>query len=71
MIAFDKVSLNPGEKRKLQIVIDPAAPTQPLSYWESDAQAWTIGEGSYQFYLGSSSTNIVESDAITIRTPGR
>jgi hypothetical protein len=68
--AFEKVWLNPGEKQELQITIDPAAATQPFSYWDSDVQAWKIGEGNYQFYLGNSSANIVENDVISVRAPG-
>lgn len=70
LVAFEKIWLNPGEKRKVQISIDPKAATQPFSYWDSDAHAWKIGEGAYQFYVGNSSANIVENDAVRIRTLG-
>ena len=69
LVAFEKVWLNPGEKRKIQISIDPNATNHPLGYWESSTQKWVIAEGDYQVYVGNSATNILLNDSVTVRTP--
>ena len=35
LVAFQKVWLNPGEKRKVQLSIDPSSTNHPLGYWDS------------------------------------
>ena len=69
LVAFEKVWLKPGEKRKIQISIDPNATNHPLGYWESSTQKWVIAEGDYQVYVGNSATNILLNDSVTVRTP--
>jgi beta-glucosidase len=69
LVGFEKVTLNPGEKRKIKILIDPSATNHPLGYWDSGAQDWAIADGQYHVYVGNSSRNIVLSDAVTVRTP--
>ena len=69
LVAFEKVWLNPGEKRKIQISIDPNSTNHPLGYWGSGAQNWVIADGEYQVYVGNSATNILLNDSITVRTP--
>jgi beta-glucosidase len=69
LVAFQKVWLNPGEKTKIKISIDPGATNHPLGYWDSTAQAWKIADGTYQVYVGNSAVNIVLNDSITVRTP--
>jgi beta-glucosidase len=69
LVAFEKVWLNPGEKRKIQISIDPSSTNHPLGYWDSVAQDWVIADGQYQIYVGNSATNILVNDSITVRTP--
>jgi beta-glucosidase len=69
LVAFEKIWLNPGEKRKIQISIDPSATHHPLGYWDSSAQKWVIAGGEYQIYVGNSASNIVLHDSITVRTP--
>ena len=69
LVAFQKVWLNPGEKRKIQISIDPSSTNHPLGYWDSVAQDWVIADGQYQVYVGNSATNILLNDSITVRTP--
>ena len=71
LVAFEKLWLNPGEKTKVQISIDPGATNHPLGMWNSPAQNWSIVDGTYQALVGNSATNIVLNDSITVRTtPG-
>jgi beta-glucosidase len=71
LVAFQKVWLQPGEKKKVQLTIDPAATSHPLGIFDATAQQWKIVEGAYDVYVGNSSANVTLSDAVTVRTPGR
>jgi beta-glucosidase len=71
LVAFQKVWLQPGEKRKVKLTIDPEATSHPLGIFDSAAQQWTIADGNYNVYVGNASDNIVLSDAVTVRTPGK
>src|SRR5262249_43061731 len=70
LVAYQKVWLKPGEKQKIKISIDPNATNHPLSYWDSAAQAWKVADGVYQVFVGTSATNIVLNDSVTIRAQG-
>ena len=53
--AFKKVhDLKPGEKRKIEIVLDKYA----VSYWEERIKAWVIDQGEYGVHVGTSSVNL-------------
>lgn len=69
LVAFEKVQLNPGEKKRVQVTIDPAASNHPLSVWDTPSNAWTTVDGSYQIYVGNSSANLPLTDSITLRKP--
>ena len=69
LVGFEKVWLNPGEKTKVKITIDPAASNHPLGVWDSIKDEWKIVEGSYQVLVGNSSGNLVLNDRVTVRTP--
>jgi beta-glucosidase len=69
LVGFQKVKLEPGQKRRVEITIDPKASNHPLGYWDSAAQGWSVADGPYSVYVGSSSRNVVLTDAVTVRTP--
>lgn len=70
LVAFEKVWLNPGEKTKVQISIDPSATNHPFGYWDSGAQKWAIADGDYHVFVGNSSAmSTLLNDSITVRTP--
>ena len=71
LVAFQKVWLQPGEKKKIQLTIDPAANSHPLGIFDSSVQQWKVVDGSYNVYVGNSSANITLSDSVTVRTPGK
>jgi beta-glucosidase len=72
LVGFEKVALKAGEKRKVQITIDPTASNHPLGYWDSGAKRWAIAEGEHAIYVGNSSRNAVLRGSVTVRTaPGR
>ncbi len=45
LVAFEKVSLAAGEKKKMRLVIDPRATNHPLGYWDTNSQQWVIANG--------------------------
>ena len=67
LVAFQKVSLAPREKRSVELVIDPKGTNHPLGYWESGLQAWAVADGEYQISVGNSSVTSALRDAITVR----
>ncbi len=59
LVGFAKVWLEPGETRRVRIVIDPAAANHPLGRWVSAAQQWEIASGAYDVMVGTSADDIV------------
>ncbi|MGB8490644.1 MAG: glycoside hydrolase family 3 C-terminal domain-containing protein [Bacteroidales bacterium] len=48
---FERVSLNPGESRKITI----KCPLDKVKYYDPDTNSWILEKMEYQVYLGSSS----------------
>jgi beta-glucosidase len=67
LVAFDKVWLDPGRKKRITLCIDPAANHHPLGVWDAAAQKWKTPAGIYQVMVGSSAADIVLKQAITVR----
>ena len=64
---FQKVDLKPGQTKTLQFEIS----AKDASYWNTDAQAWTLGAGTYTVHVGDSSRNLPLSDTFRVdRTTG-
>ena len=71
LAGFAKVRLDPGEKTRVHLVIDPAASNHPLSYWDSEHGGWTIADGDYAIYLGNSSRDIALTRSVHVSRPPR
>ncbi|MFJ2029175.1 beta-glucosidase [Streptosporangium sp. NPDC087985] len=69
LVGFDKVWLNPGQKKRVAVTIDPTASNHPLSVWDTAGGQWKTVGGKYQVYVGNSSENVTLHDAVTVRTP--
>ncbi len=73
LVAFKKVFLQPGESRNLTVKINPNSVKHPISYWNVNKGptggfgAWDIVDGTYTFYLGTSSRDIKLTDTVVIR----
>ncbi|MGR5143040.1 glycoside hydrolase family 3 C-terminal domain-containing protein [Photobacterium sp. DNB23_23_1] len=59
--AFERVSLDVGEKRDVTLTVDIA----DLAYWDEKAKAWALGD-KYQIRVGNASDNIALTDIITV-----
>lgn len=42
----------------VEVVLDPAAPNRPLSYWDAAADRWVTPSGQYTVRIGTSSRGI-------------
>jgi beta-glucosidase len=69
LVGFQKVFLQPGEKRQIEVTISPAASNHPLGIWDSAKQSWTTLTGAYAVYLATSSKNIVGSGLVKVIVP--
>ena len=65
LIGWKKVTLMPGAKEKVTILVDGNSSAHPLGYWNSAARSWAIAPGDYDVHVGNSSRNL--SLAGTIR----
>jgi beta-glucosidase len=70
LVGFKKVWLDPGERTKVTLMIDPDATNRPLSYWESELGDWAVANGTYKVYLGNSAGDIAATGAFIIVRPG-
>ncbi|MBK6913171.1 MAG: glycoside hydrolase family 3 C-terminal domain-containing protein [Ignavibacteriales bacterium] len=52
--SFKKVSLNPGEEKTVEMIIDKSA----LSFFDPKTKGWTAENGEFEILIGSSSQDI-------------
>jgi len=65
--AFAKVDLAPRQTKTVRLALT----ARDASYWNSDAQAWTLGAGTYSVRVGDSSRDLPLSATFTVtRTTG-
>jgi len=67
LVAFEKVWLDPGERRRVELTIDPIASNHPLDIWDSGGQRWVTSGGDYQVFVGTSAANIAASATLILR----
>jgi beta-glucosidase len=51
--AFQRVALDPGERRGVRLTLPPRA----FAHWSPDREAWRINPGTYTISIGSSATH--------------
>lgn len=66
LVGFKKVHLQPGESKRVRIIIDPAATNHPLSVWDVAARSFVVKPGAYTVYAGNSSENTPLTATVTI-----
>ncbi|MGF1735953.1 glycoside hydrolase family 3 C-terminal domain-containing protein [Photobacterium satsumensis] len=59
--AFDRVSLEAGEKRDITLTFDVA----DLAYWDEKTKDWMLGD-KYEIRVGNASDNILLNETITV-----
>ena len=66
LVAFEKVWLEPGQRRTVTMTIDPSAPNHPLGVWDEGAQRWRVPDGRYAITVGTSSADAALVDSVTV-----
>ncbi len=61
--AFQKVFLQPGESRKVELDI----PVSSLAYFDESVNQWVVSSGQYKLLMGSSSRDIRGEKLITVK----
>jgi beta-glucosidase len=62
---FAKVHLEPGETRQVSCDLDERA----FAFWSRRLQQWVVESGEFMIAVGSSSRDLVATEAITIDAP--
>jgi beta-glucosidase len=57
LVGFAKVRLDPGEQRRVGIVVDPTATNHPLSVWDDGVHDFVVLPGDHTFHVGTSSVD--------------
>lgn len=67
LVGFARVTLAPGESRRVTVAVDPAANHHPMSVWSKAQHAWVTPRGRYVLRLGTSSalSDLVEAGSLT------
>ncbi len=64
---FAKVSLQPGEKKTVTMVLGKRA----FAYWNTEVQDWRAEDGTYQIQIGTSAHDIVLQAAVAVECTER
>ncbi|MBB5685940.1 beta-glucosidase family protein [Sphingobium boeckii] len=66
LVGFEKLWLQPGQKKQVEIILDPAASNHPFGIFDSARQSWVTPGGAYTLMLGTSSADIAFSKTVEI-----
>ncbi len=55
LVAWRKVSLQPGAKQTVTVEVDQNDSSHPMSYWDTNSGTWQTAPGDYPIYVGNSS----------------
>jgi beta-glucosidase len=66
LVGFEKVWLEPGQRKTVTMVIDPSASNHPLGVWDEAAQRWRVPEGRYVISVGTSSADSTLRESVTV-----
>ena len=60
---FEKIALDPGEKRTVSFTLDRRA----FAYWHNTLHDWYVEDGLYEIQIGRSSRDIVLSECVQVK----
>src|SRR5690606_38171476 len=63
LVGFQKVRLEPGMSREVDIEIDPHASHHPFSVWDVDRNAFVMPSGEFTVWVGNASDNLTKAGA--------
>ncbi|WP_442802213.1 beta-glucosidase [Sphingobium sp. CR2-8] len=62
LVGFERVKLDPGERRTVTVVVDPRL----IGHFDADARVWKIGGQAVTFSIGRDATSMVLNRSIKI-----
>lgn len=66
LVGFQKVHLEPGESRRVEITLNPEATAKPFSVWDYEEGEFVIPVGDYTVYVGTSSEDTPFAETVTV-----
>jgi beta-glucosidase len=66
LVGFRKVRLEPGASERINVPIDPAATSHPVSVWDPCVHDFAVVPGGYTVFVGTSSEDTPLSATVTI-----
>lgn len=63
LLAFERVELEPGESRRIEVIADPRL----LARFDGEKQQWRIDEGPHTVALGRAADALVEQQTVRLR----
>jgi beta-glucosidase len=69
LVGYAQVTLRAGKSANVQLKIDPAAPTHPLSYYDAASHQWRIAPGTYRVYVGTSERDTPLTATFAVSSP--
>jgi beta-glucosidase len=70
LAGWARVTLDPGQSKNVDVIIDPTSADHPLSSYDSRSQCWVTPSGTFTVSLGSSADNIDQTATITVHPSG-
>jgi len=69
LVGWQKVKLDPGASQSVTIEVDQNDSSHPMSYWDTNSNAWKVASGAYTVYLGNSSamSSLVVAGTINVQ----
>jgi beta-glucosidase len=69
LVGYAQVTLEVGKSANVQVKIDPAAPSHPLSYYDAASHRWRIASGTYRVYVGTSERDTPLTATFAVGSP--
>lgn len=66
LVAFEKVSLDAGERRRVRVRLDREA----FAYWGVHANDWVVDDAAFQIRVGTSSRDIAAAETVVVHGTG-
>lgn len=66
LVAFAKVTVEPGETATVTLTLDPAATSHPLSVWSDADRAFIVPKGEFTLFVGTSCVDEAHTATVTV-----
>lgn len=71
LVGFDKITLAPGERKTVQVVVDSGASNHPFSVYDKAKKDWAIVNGNFTVSVGSSSRDLPLTASVDVKVSDR